>query len=101
MLDARDTSPKPERDRPTDVDDDVTFRDRGRKIRCPRCRWRPGRDDRWVCNCKFAWNTFETAGRCPACGTQWEWTQCLKCNEWSPHRDWYDESTPTPHKIRL
>lgn len=64
---------------------------RRRRIRCPRCAWRPGRRDRWVCapHCGFVWNTFDTAGRCPGCGHQWTETKCLACRRWSPHLDWY------------
>ncbi len=64
---------------------------RGPRIRCPRCRWVPGRHDRWVCvpACGRVWNTFETGGRCPGCGCQWLETRCQACHRWSPHRDWY------------
>jgi hypothetical protein len=69
-------------------DDDHGSRGR-RRIRCPRCGWEPGRTDVWVCSCLHAWNTFETEGICPACGRRWSETQCRRCGEWSPHRDWY------------
>ena len=58
-------------------------------IRCPRCRWRPRRSDRWSCRCGHAWNTFETRGQCPRCEYRWRNTQCLRCREFSPHEDWY------------
>jgi hypothetical protein len=67
----------------------------GRRIRCPRCGWEPGRDDRWTCTCLHVWNTFDTGGVCPGCGHTWDETQCLRCQAWSPHIDWYvDEGGP-------
>ena len=61
------------------------------RIRCPRCAWQPGRDDLWMCTCLHSWNTFDTRGVCPACGRKWTQTQCQRCNQWSPHDDWYDD----------
>lgn len=61
----------------------------GGRIRCPRCRWKPHRLDRWGCRCGHSWNTFDTRGRCPRCDYQWRNTQCLRCHEFSPHEDWY------------
>ena len=63
-------------------------------IRCPACKWRPRRFDRWYCTCGHTWNTFDTRGKCPACSYQWLETQCLACHVMSPHDDWYgdDES---------
>lgn len=69
-------------------------RGHGPRIRCPRCGWEPGRDSLWSCSCSHAWNTFDTSGRCPACGREWAETQCLRCHQWSPHRDWYEEDEP-------
>src|SRR5262245_41023919 len=66
-------------------------RDGRARIRCPRCQWEPGRQDLWACVCGHAWNTFDTGGVCPACRFAWEQTQCLRCHEWSRHRDWYVE----------
>lgn len=71
-------------------------------IRCPVCGWRPGADSRWSCewsgppeppfdSCGTVWNTFATHGRCPGCSHQWLWTSCLRCEQWSPHADWYVE----------
>ena len=62
-------------------------------IRCPKCGWEPGKDDRWSCDpggCGHVWNTFETSGTCPQCNRHWSETACLRCSEWSPHEDWYD-----------
>lgn len=61
----------------------------GPRIRCPKCGWQPRAKDRWLCDCGFTWNTFDTRGRCPACEYQWTITACLSCSEWSAHEDWY------------
>lgn len=60
-------------------------------ILCPKCSYKPKSQDRWLCTCGHVWNTFDTAGKCPACDYQWQHTQCpsLSCNKWSPHKDWY------------
>jgi rubrerythrin len=63
--------------------------DRGKRIRCPKCAWRPGRHDRWQCTCGHTWNTFETHGVCPVCAYAWRDTMCLRCHRWSPHAAWY------------
>jgi hypothetical protein len=60
------------------------------RIRCPKCRWVPGRADKWACICGHLWNTFETRGLCPECQYQWVDTACLVCHQWSPHDDWYE-----------
>lgn len=72
--------------------DDLAGKDRFKKIRCPKCFWRPKREDRWMCgeDCLHSWNTFDTAGVCPACHKQWEWTACLRCSQWSRHSEWYE-----------
>ena len=71
--------------------DDLLSKNRFKKIRCPKCLWQPSKEDRWMCgaDCLHVWNTFDTAGRCPKCGRQWEWTACLACHQWSRHVDWY------------
>jgi hypothetical protein len=61
----------------------------GRLIRCPKCDFQPSIDVRWVCKCGHVWNTFWTAGKCPACHFQWEVTACPQCGEMSEHRAWY------------
>jgi hypothetical protein len=63
----------------------------GPHIRCPLCRWPPGKHDLWSCSCGQRWNTFDTGGVCPACLFQWTETQCLACHRWSPHSNWYEE----------
>ncbi|MEM8906980.1 MAG: hypothetical protein AAGD05_03965 [Bacteroidota bacterium] len=62
------------------------------KIECPKCQWEPDGGAHWQCTCGHVWNTFDTAGRCPACGFQWKETWCpsvLGCGRCSPHLDWY------------
>jgi hypothetical protein len=61
------------------------------EIYCPQCKWRPGPLDRWSCtpNCGTVWNTFWTRAICPGCGVRWPKTQCLACQVFSPHEDWY------------
>jgi hypothetical protein len=61
------------------------------KIFCPKCEWVPQPSDLWMCEspCGHLWNTFETGGVCPQCGRNWEDTQCLRCQAWSRHADWY------------
>ena len=69
-----------------------TFEPDFTKIRCPRCGWQPGKNDRWFCDpgCHHRWNTFDTAGVCPQCAKHWGETACLRCAAWSPHADWYE-----------
>jgi len=63
------------------------------EIFCPLCRWRPQAESRWHCvpSCGTVWNTFWTAGTCPGCAHRWTQTQCLACQKFSPHRNWYHE----------
>lgn len=60
-------------------------------IACPKCDWEPKQSDRWIClpGCGHLWNTFDTAAKCPGCGIQWEYTQCLCCKGVSRHTHWY------------
>ncbi len=63
-------------------------------IKCPKCNWAPNERTRWICSCGHLWNTFKTAGECPACGRIWTVTQCHVpskggCGRFSPHIDWY------------
>lgn len=81
--------PKRGGDVASDVLDDLGVRKKEPRIRCPKCRWRPRKEDRWGCKCGCVWNTFDTRGRCPDCGYIWLHTQCLACQEWSPHDAWY------------
>ncbi|HZA49189.1 MAG TPA: hypothetical protein VE549_00525 [Myxococcaceae bacterium] len=67
--------------------------DRFRRVRCPKCEWRPRRTDRWQCTCLHVWNTFDTSAVCPACKFRWPWTECLQCHARSAHQDWYLDRT--------
>lgn len=64
-------------------------------IECPKCKWKPDGGEYWMCSCGHTWNTFATAGRCPACSKQWNDTCCPSgtyvggCGQWSPHLEWY------------
>jgi hypothetical protein len=82
----------------------------GGAIRCPVCDWRPTADSRWSCSwsgapepffesCGTVWNTFTTRGQCPGCSHQWLWTSCLRCGEWSLHRDWYRADYDPPEEL--
>ncbi len=68
-------------------------------IRCPSCKWRPGRADTWACSpgCGEVWNTFATRGECPGCQRRWPSTQCTRCGVWSDHDAWYEER-PQPRR---
>jgi hypothetical protein len=61
------------------------------EICCPKCRWAPDALSLWECLpvCGCLWNTFSTGGMCPRCGERYEHTQCLSCQMFSPHKDWY------------
>lgn len=61
-------------------------------IKCPRCSYKPIKNDQWICDCGNIWNTFSTAGRCK-CGKQWEDTCCPSCGIWSKHLSWYPQLT--------
>lgn len=67
---------------------------RGGRIRCPACDWQPQPHDRWCCapGCGEVWNTFETRGTCPGCLKHWTHTACHRCDTWSPHEAWYEET---------
>ncbi len=82
-------------DRPGGTDTRKDDPARPKRIRCPKCKWTPGKHDRWSCVCGHTWNTFDTRGLCPACDAQWRDTQCLKCQQFSLHVEWY-EADDTP-----
>jgi len=62
------------------------------EIKCPKCSWKADGGAHWICSCGYVWNTFATAGKCPACGKLWTMTQCPTasgCGKYSPHLEWY------------
>lgn len=84
-----------------EIDPELLDETTPRRIRCPHCRWQPGRRSLWTCmpagapeffagGCGHSWNTFDTRGRCPGCSHQWLHTMCLRCQRWAPHDDWYE-----------
>lgn len=58
-------------------------------VKCPKCSSLPKDEELWICDCGTIWNTFKTGGKCPKCNKIWNKTQCMECNEWSNHIDWY------------
>jgi len=78
-------------------------------IACPRCDWRPVGNELWVCTCRHRWHTFNTHGVCPKCGKVWQVTQCMACQQYSDHEDWYhddddltvDEYLTNPQRIAV
>jgi hypothetical protein len=67
------------------------------RIYCPKCHWEPTFFSTWFCDdiCNHEWNTFDTYGQCPKCGKIWMETQCLECDIFSLHMDWYHELDDT------
>ena len=61
------------------------------EVYCPKCKWKPIAGAYWMCLpvCGTEWDTFATGGVCPTCGEVFEYTQCLRCEQLSPHKDWY------------
>ncbi len=56
---------------------------------CPGCRTAPPVGARWKCgHCGQPFDTFQTRGVCPSCGTQYATTMCLHCKEQHPMNDW-------------
>jgi Zn-dependent protease len=56
---------------------------------CPSCRTSPPVGTLWVCGkCRTAFDTFETQGVCPKCGTQFAATRCLDCGAVNPISAW-------------
>ena len=74
------------------------------RIRCPKCDWEPDGQPYWLCTCGHHWDTFNTGGRCPACGKVWEHTQFVLeaggCTKWSPHLDWYENLDKVADEVK-
>jgi hypothetical protein len=74
------------------------------KIRCPKCSWEPDGKPYWQCGCGNQFDAFITAGTCPECKKDWEFTQCVDfaggCNHVSPHLDWYGNLDRMMEEVR-
>jgi len=58
-------------------------------LKCPSCGTAPPIGNYWGCaNCRQSFDTFESGGRCPHCGTQYSSTMCLDCRHNSPVHEW-------------
>lgn len=58
-------------------------------LKCPSCGMAPPIGPYWGCaNCHQQFDTFESAGRCPHCNTQYGVTTCLDCRRSSPQHEW-------------
>ena len=58
-------------------------------LKCPSCGMAPPIGNYWACaNCHQQFDTFETAGRCPHCATQYNTTTCLDCRRSAPQHEW-------------
>jgi Zn-dependent protease len=56
---------------------------------CPRCNTAPPVGNFWKCGqCSQPFDTFQTQGVCPHCGTQFAATRCLDCGGLQPLSQW-------------
>ena len=56
---------------------------------CPECHLAPPQGAIWRCGkCRQAFDTFETQGVCPHCGTQYAATSCPECGSLHPFSEW-------------
>lgn len=66
---------------------------------CPSCKTAPPQGAIWRCGkCRQPFDTFETQGVCPHCGTQYAATSCLECGSLRPFNEWMT-STNVPPKL--
>jgi Zn-dependent protease len=57
---------------------------------CPRCMQAPPRGRHWVCDeCETRFDTFQTQGKCPACGAWYLNTTCPHCHDTHHIDRWY------------
>jgi Zn-dependent protease len=64
---------------------------------CPVCKVAPPRGALWVCGkCRKPFDTFETRGVCPNCGTQFSATSCPECGNLRPMSEWMAFSNVPP-----
>jgi Zn-dependent protease len=64
---------------------------------CPVCKVAPPRGAFWGCGkCRTAFDTFETRGVCPNCGTQFAIASCPECGNVRPMSEWMAASNVPP-----
>jgi len=64
---------------------------------CPACKVAPPRGAFWGCGkCRKPFDTFETRGVCPNCGTQFAATSCPECGNVRPISEWMAASNVPP-----
>jgi Zn-dependent protease/DNA-directed RNA polymerase subunit RPC12/RpoP len=63
---------------------------------CPNCKTAPPMGALWLCaKCGKPFDTFETQGVCPHCGTQYAAASCPECGSLRPFGEWsVTNSTP-------
>jgi Zn-dependent protease len=62
---------------------------------CPNCGAPPPKGPFWVCsNCRSRFDLFESAGRCPTCGTTFQTNACMACGARTPIAAWVREMPP-------
>jgi Zn-dependent protease/predicted RNA-binding Zn-ribbon protein involved in translation (DUF1610 family) len=64
---------------------------------CPVCKMAPPQGTIWRCGkCRKAFDTFETQGVCPHCGTQYAATSCPECGNLRPISEWMTSTNVPP-----
>jgi Zn-dependent protease len=64
---------------------------------CPVCKTAPPLGAIWRCaKCRKAFDTFETQGVCPHCGTQYAATSCPECGNLRPISEWMTSANVPP-----
>ncbi len=64
---------------------------------CPACKLAPPRGAFWGCGkCRKLFDTFETHGVCPNCGTQFAVVSCPECGNVRPMSEWIVASNVPP-----
>ena len=64
---------------------------------CPVCKNAPPLGAIWRCGkCRKAFDTFETQGVCPHCGTQYAATSCPECGNLRPISEWMTSTNVPP-----
>jgi Zn-dependent protease len=64
---------------------------------CPVCKTAPPLGAIWRCGkCRKAFDTFETQGVCPHCGTQYAATSCPECGNLRPIGEWMTPANVPP-----